>query len=392
MPVRKAPGAGFRGGRMEKMAVEEYRVGLILRSPIIPEPQGNTMTTKAYGAHAADKPLQPIDIERRTPGPRDVQIEIAYCGVCHSDLHTVRSEWGGTLFPCVPGHEIVGHVSAVGSEVTGFKVGETVGVGCMVDSCQHCAACDEGLEQYCENGFTGTYNGSTKDAPGHTLGGYSQRIVVDAKFVLRIHHPEEQLAAVAPLLCAGITTYSPLRHWNVGPGSKVGVVGIGGLGHMGVKLAHAMGAHVVAFTTSDSKRQAALDLGANEVVVSRNADEMKAHAVSFDFILNTVAASHSLDAYTSLLKRDGTMVLVGVPSDPHPSPNIGNLIFKRRAIAGSLIGGIAETQEMLDFCADKGIVSDIEMIRVQQVDEAYDRMIKGDVKYRFVIDNKSLAS
>ena len=349
------------------------------------------MTTKAYGAQAADKPLQALDIERRAPGPHDVQIEIAYCGVCHSDLHTVRSEWGGTLYPCVPGHEIVGHVSAVGNEVGGFKVGDTVGVGCMVGSCQHCAACDEGLEQYCERGFVGTYNGRTKDAPGHTLGGYSQRIVVDSKFVLKIRHPEEQLAAVAPLLCAGITTYSPLRHWKVGPGSKVGVVGIGGLGHMGVKLAHAMGAHVVAFTTSDSKRQAALELGANEVVVSRNADEMMAHAVSFDFILNTVAASHSLDAYTSLLKRDGTMVLVGVPSDPHPSPNIANLIFKRRAIAGSLIGGIAETQEMLDFCADKGIVSDIEMIRVQQIDEAYDRMIKGDVKYRFVIDNATLA-
>jgi uncharacterized zinc-type alcohol dehydrogenase-like protein len=349
------------------------------------------MTTKAYGAQAADKPLQALDIERRAPGPHDVQIEIAYCGVCHSDLHTVRSEWGGTLYPCVPGHEIVGHVSAVGDGVGGFKVGDTVGVGCMVGSCQHCAACDEGLEQYCESGFVGTYNGRTKDAPGYTLGGYSQRIVVDEKFVLKIRHPEDQLAAVAPLLCAGITTYSPLRHWKVGPGSKVGVVGIGGLGHMGVKLAHAMGAHVVAFTTSDSKRQAALELGANEVVVSRNADEMKAHAVSFDFILNTVAASHSLDAYTSLLKRDGTMVLVGVPSDPHPSPNIANLIFKRRAIAGSLIGGIAETQEMLDFCADKGIVSDIEMIRVQQVDEAYDRMIKGDVKYRFVIDNATLA-
>jgi len=349
------------------------------------------MTTKAYGAHAADKPLQSIDIERRAPGPQDVQIDIAYCGVCHSDLHTVRSEWGGTLYPCVPGHEIVGHVSAVGSAVTGFKVGDTVGVGCLVGSCQHCAACDEGLEQYCENGFVGTYNGPTPDAPGHTLGGYSQRIVVDKKFVLKIRHPESQLAAVAPLLCAGITTYSPLRHWKVGPGSKVGVVGIGGLGHMGVKLAHAMGAHVVAFTTSDNKRQAALDLGADEVVVSRNADEMKAHANSFDFILNTVAASHSLDAFTSLLKRDGTLVLVGVPEHPHPSPSVANLIFKRRAIAGSLIGGIAETQEMLDFCAEKGIVSDIEMIPVQKIDEAYDRMVKGDVKYRFVIDNASLA-
>jgi len=349
------------------------------------------MTTKAYGAHAADKPLQSIDIERRAPGPQDVQIDIAYCGVCHSDLHTVRSEWGGTQYPCVPGHEIVGHVSAVGSAVTGFKVGDTVGVGCLVGSCQHCAACDEGLEQYCENGFVGTYNGPTPDAPGHTLGGYSQRIVVDRKFVLKIRHPESQLAAVAPLLCAGITTYSPLRHWKVGPGSKVGVVGIGGLGHMGVKLAHAMGAHVVAFTTSDNKRQAALDLGADEVVVSRNADEMKAHTNSFDFILNTVAASHSLDAFTGLLKRDGTLVLVGVPEHPHPSPSVANLIFKRRAIAGSLIGGIAETQEMLDFCAEKGIVSDIEMIPVQKIDEAYDRMVKGDVKYRFVIDNASLA-
>jgi uncharacterized zinc-type alcohol dehydrogenase-like protein len=284
----------------------------------------------------------------------------------------------------------VGHVSAVGSEVTGFKVGDTVGVGCMVDSCQHCAACDEGLEQYCENGMVGTYNGRTADAPGHTLGGYSQRIVVSDKFVLKIRHPEEQLAAAAPLLCAGITTYSPLRHWNAGPGKKVGVVGIGGLGHMGVKIAHAMGAHVVAFTTSESKRQDALDLGADEVVVSRNADEMKAHAGSFDLILNTVAVSHSLDAYTALLKRDGALVLVGVPEHPHPSPNVGNLIFKRRAIAGSMIGGIAETQEMLDFCADKGIVADIEMIPMQQIDAAYERMLKSDVKYRFVIDSATL--
>jgi uncharacterized zinc-type alcohol dehydrogenase-like protein len=349
------------------------------------------MSTRAYGTHAADKPFQPLDIERRAPGPRDVQIEIAYCGVCHSDLHTARSEWGGTLYPCVPGHEIVGQVSAVGAEVKDFKVGDTVGVGCLVGSCQHCAACDEGLEQYCENGFVGTYNGPTPDAPGHTLGGYSQRIVVDEKFVLHIRHPQEQLAAVAPLLCAGITTYSPLRHWNVGPGSKVGIVGIGGLGHMGIKLAHAMGAHVVAFTTSENKRQDARDLGADEVVVSRNAGEMKAHAGSFDFILDTVAASHDLDAFSSLLKRDGTLVLVGVPEHPHPSPNVANLIFKRRAIAGSLIGGIAETQEMLDFCADKGIVSEIEMIRAQDIDKAYDRMLRSDVKYRFVIDNASMA-
>jgi uncharacterized zinc-type alcohol dehydrogenase-like protein len=349
------------------------------------------MTVQAYGAYAADKPLEPIAIERREPGPSDVQIEIAFCGVCHSDLHTVRSEWGGTLYPCVPGHEIVGHVSAVGAEVSAFQVGDTVGVGCLVDSCRHCSACGEGLEQYCTNGFVGTYNGPTPDAPGHTLGGYSQRIVVDEKFVLRIRHSEDQLAAVAPLLCAGITTWSPLRHWQAGPGKKVGIVGIGGLGHMGIKLAHALGAHTVAFTTSESKRRDALDLGADEVVVSRNADEMAAHAGSFDFILNTVAASHDLDAFTTLLKRDGTLCLVGVPEHPHPSPNVGNLIFQRRSIAGSLIGGIAETQEMLDFCAEKGIVSEIEMIPVQQIDEAYDRMQRSDVKYRFVIDNASLA-
>jgi uncharacterized zinc-type alcohol dehydrogenase-like protein len=244
-----------------------------------------------------------------------VQIDIAYCGVCHSDLHQVRSEWEGTLYPCVPGHEIVGHVSAVGPAVTGFKPGDTVGVGCMVDSCQSCVSCHEGEEQYCTGtGFVGTYNGPTADAPGHTMGGYSQRIVVSDNFVLKINHPADQLAAVAPLLCAGITTYSPLRHWNVGPGKKVGVVGIGGLGHMGVKLAHAMGAHVVAFTTSDAKREAARALGADEVIVSRNADEMAAHEGSFDMILNTVAASHDLDAFTALLKRDGTLVLVGVPS------------------------------------------------------------------------------
>ena len=344
------------------------------------------MTVKAWGAHAADKPIVALDIQRRAPGPRDVQIEIAYCGICHSDLHTVRSEWPGTLYPCVPGHEIVGHVSAVGGEVTGFKVGDTVGVGCMVGSCQHCAACEEGLEQYCEQGMVGTYNGPTADAPGHTLGGYSQRIVVDEKFVLRVRHPHDQLAAVAPLLCAGITTYSPLRHWNVGPGKKVGIVGIGGLGHMGIKIAHAMGARVVAFTTSESKRQEAHDLGADEVVISRDAEQMKAQRNSFDFILDTVAASHDLDAFSGLLKRDGTLCLVGVPEHAHPSPSVANLIFKRRAIAGSLIGGIAETQEMLDFCAEHGIVASIEMVRADQIETAYERMLKSDVKYRFVID------
>jgi alcohol dehydrogenase (NADP+) len=349
------------------------------------------MATIAYGAYAADKPLEAIEIERRAPGAHDVQIEIAFCGVCHSDLHQVRSEWGGTIYPCVPGHEIVGTVSAVGGEVTKFAVGDLVGVGCMVDSCQHCASCGEGLEQYCENGFTGTYNFPTPDAPGHTLGGYSQQIVVDDKFVLKVTHDAEQLAAVAPLLCAGITTWSPLRHWNVGPGKKVGIVGIGGLGHMGVKLAHALGAHVVAFTTSESKREDARALGADEVVVSRNEDEMAAHANSFDFILDTVAASHNLDAFTALLKRDGTLTLVGVPEHAHPSPDVSALIFRRRAIAGSLIGGIAETQEMLDFCAEHGIVADIEMIRAQQIDEAYERMLRSDVKYRFVIDIATMA-
>ena len=350
------------------------------------------MTVKAWGAHAADQPVVAMDIERRAPGPRDVQIEIAYCGICHSDLHTIRSEWGGTKYPCVPGHEIVGRVSAVGGEVKDVKVGDVVGVGCLVGSCKHCAACDEGLEQYCENGFVGTYNGRTADAPGHTLGGYSQRIVVDRDFVLKIRHPESQLAAVAPLLCAGITTYSPLRHWGVGPGKKVGIVGIGGLGHMGIKIAHAMGAKVVAFTTSESKREEARKLGADEVVISKDAAQMRAHAGSFDFILDTVAASHDLDAFTSLLKRDGTLCLVGVPEHPHPTPNIGNLIFRRRALAGSLIGGIAETQEMLDFCAEHGIVADIEMIAAKDIDAGYERMLKSDVKYRFVIDAATMAA
>ena len=351
------------------------------------------MAIKAYGAHAADQPLEPITIDRREPGAHDIVIDIAFCGVCHSDLHQVRSEWDGTLYPCVPGHEIVGHVAAVGGEVSAFAVGDTVGVGCMVDSCQHCPECAEGLEQFCTGGgFVPTYNGEIAEAPGHTLGGYSQRIVVDDKFVLKITHPADQLAAVAPLLCAGITTYSPLKHWGAGPGKKVGVVGIGGLGHMGLKIAHALGAHVVAFTTSESKRQDALDLGADEVVISRDEAQMAAHAGSFDMILDTVAASHQLDDFTALLKRDGTLVLVGVPEHPHPSPTVGTLIFGRKRIAGSLIGGIAETQEMLDFCAEHGIVSTIEMIDIQDIDHAYDRMQKSDVKYRFVIDSASLAA
>ncbi len=348
------------------------------------------MTVKAYGAYASDRPLQPLEIARRAPGAHDVQIGIAYCGVCHSDLHQVRSEWAGTLYPCVPGHEIVGRVVAVGAQVSAFQAGDLVGVGCIVDSCRHCQDCDEGLENYCGH-MVGTYNGPTEDAPGHTLGGYSQQIVVHERYVLRVRHPQGQLAAVAPLLCAGITTYSPLRHWKVGPGHRVGVVGIGGLGHLGIKLAHAMGAHVVAFTTSESKRAAALSLGANEVVVSRHPQEMAAHANSLDFILNTVAAPHDLDAFLRLLRRDGAMTLVGAPASPHPSPNVFNLIMKRRTLAGSLIGGIPETQEMLDFCAEHGIVADIELIRADEINTAYERMLKGDVQYRFVIDIATLA-
>ena len=344
--------------------------------------------TQGFAALTAKDALAPFSFERREPGPQDVQIDIEYCGVCHSDLHTARNEWHMTQFPCVPGHEIVGRVVAVGGEVTGFKVGDLAGVGCMVGSCKHCASCDEGLEQYCENGFVGTYNGPLFGGE-NTFGGYSDKIVVRQDFVLYIA-PGQNLAAVAPLLCAGITTYSPLKHWKVGPGQKVGIVGLGGLGHMGVKIAHAMGAHVVLFTTSPGKTDDALRLGADEVVVSRNADEMARHANSFDFILNTVAAPHNLDAFTGLLKRDGTMTLVGAPAEPHPSPSVFNLIFKRRSIAGSLIGGIAETQEMLDFCAEHGIVSDIEVIAMQDINEAYERMLKGDVKYRFVIDIASL--
>ena len=348
------------------------------------------MPIHAYGAHSGTQPLEPMQITRRTPGAHDVQIDILFCGICHSDLHQVRSEWAGTRFPCVPGHEIVGRVSAVGPQVSRYQVGDLVGVGCIVDSCQHCEDCEAGLENYC-NDMVGTYNSLIEDEPGWTLGGYSQQVVVHERYVLRIRHPEDQLAAVAPLLCAGITTYSPLRHWKVGPGQKVGVAGIGGLGHMGIKLAHAMGAHVVAFTTSESKHEAAKQLGADEVVVSRNADEMAAHALSFDLILNTVAASHDLDAFLVLLKRDGVMCLVGAPATPHPAPNVFNLIMKRRSIAGTLIGGIPETQEMLDFCAERGIVADIERVRAEQINEAYERMLRGDVKYRFVIDIGTLA-
>ncbi len=345
----------------------------------------------AYAALNATDPLGPFSFERRDVGPRDVQIEILYCGVCHSDLHTARSEWPGTIYPVVPGHEIVGKVTKIGSDVKTFKVGDPAAVGCMVDSCRTCPSCKESLEQYCETGMPIlTFNSPDPKMPGQmTYGGYSTQIVVDQDFVLRIS-PKLDLAATAPLLCAGITTYSPLRHWKVGPGQKVGIVGLGGLGHMGVKFASAFGAHTVLFTTSAGKTEDALRLGADEVVISKNDAEMKKHLGSFDFILNTVAASHTLDSYTTLLKRDGTMCLVGVPEHPHPSPNVGVLIFGRRQIAGSLIGGIKETQEMLDFCAERNITSDIEIIPIQKIEEAYKRMVKSDVKYRFVIDSASL--
>jgi alcohol dehydrogenase (NADP+) len=349
-----------------------------------------TMNTFGYAAQSASSPLAPFSFKRREPTDNDVVIDILYCGVCHSDLHQVRSDWEGTRYPCVPGHEIIGRVAAVGSKVTRFAVGETAGVGCMVDSCRQCASCKQGLQQYCELGFTGTYNGHVSGTGENTYGGYSERIVVDERFVLRIRHAENQLAAAAPLLCAGITTWSPLRHWGTGPGKKVGIGGIGGLGHMGIKLAHALGARVVAFTTTASKEQAALRLGADEVVVSKNDAEMKAHAGSFDFILDTVSAGHNLDPFIELLKRDGTLTLVGAPEHPHPSPTVFKMIFGRKSIAGSLIGGIAETQEMLDFCAERGIVCDVEMIAMQDIEKAYVRLLNSDVKYRFVIDMATL--
>jgi uncharacterized zinc-type alcohol dehydrogenase-like protein len=346
------------------------------------------VSTKAYAAQTAASPVAPYSIERRKPTGDDVAIDILYCGVCHSDLHQVRDEWHNSIFPVVPGHEIVGRVTQVGENVKKFKKGDVAAVGCMVDSCRVCSSCRRGLEQYCERFPTFTYNSSDKHTGGTTYGGYSESIVVDQSFVLKV--PEKlDLAAAAPLLCAGITTYSPLRHWKVGPGQKVGVVGLGGLGHMGVKFAHALGAHVVLFTTSPGKSADGLRLGANEVVVSTNADEMQKHSSSFDFILDAVSAEHDINAYLKLLKLDGTLTLVGAPEQPLPVAAF-NLLLPRRQFAGSAIGGIAETQEMLDFCGKHGIVSDIETIAIQQVNEAYDRLLKGDVKYRFVIDMASL--
>jgi uncharacterized zinc-type alcohol dehydrogenase-like protein len=347
------------------------------------------LETRGFAARSATTPLEPFTFERRQPGPRDVQIEILYCGVCHSDLHTARDEWQGTTYPVVPGHEIVGRVTRVGEHVSAFKAGDVAAVGCMVGSCGTCPDCRDGLEQYCQNELVLTYNSPDPVSGGMTYGGYSKQIVVDERFVLHVSE-KQNLAAVAPLLCAGITMYSPLRHWKVEKGQKVGIVGLGGLGHMGIKLASALGAHVVLFTTSPGKGADAKRLGASEVVISRNPDEMARHLTSFDFIIDTVSVSHDLDAFLRLLKRDGTLCLIGAPEHPHPSPTPTLLILKRRSLAGSVIGGIKETQEMLDFCAQHGIVSDIELIPMPQINQAYERMLRGDVKYRFVIDLASL--
>ena len=340
-----------------------------------------------FAAHTAKAPMAPFAFERRDTGPKDIRIEIAFCGVCHSDLHQVRDEWGGSIFPMVPGHEIVGRVTAVGSDVTKFSVGDLAGVGCLVQSCRTCDNCSDGLEQYCTTGATFTYN-SRDTAGSPTYGGYANDIVVDEAFALTLP-ANLDLAGVAPLLCAGITTYSPLRHWNVKPGHKVGVVGLGGLGHMALKFAKAFGAHVVQFTTSPAKIDDAKRLGADEVVLSSVPEEMKGHAGSFDFILDTVSAPHDLGQFLGLLKRDGTMTLVGAPDKP-PVINPFLLIGGRRSLAGSLIGGIAETQEMLDFCGTHGITADIEVIAMRDIDASYERMLAGDVKYRFVIDLATL--
>lgn len=350
------------------------------------------MPIRAYAAQSATSPLTPFNIERRTPGPSDVAIDIAYCGVCHSDLHMARGQWPFAIFPVVPGHEIVGRVAKVGAKVTKFKAGDLAAVGCLVDSCRTCPDCKGGLEQYCSGpgGGVWTYNGADKHGTAPTTyGGYSKSIVVDEAFVLRVPGNLD-LAAAAPLLCAGITTYSPLRHWGVTKGQKVGIVGLGGLGHMGVKFAHAFGARTFVFTTSPGKGADAKRLGAEDIIVSKDEGAMGQHAASFDFILDTVGVSHNLDAYTALLKRDGTLCLVGAPEHQHPSPSIWNLLLRRLSIAGSAIGGIRETQEMLDFCGQRNITCDIEKIPMNKINEAYDRMLRSDVKYRFVIDLATL--
>ena len=346
------------------------------------------MPTKAFAAQSASSPLGPFSIKRRDPLPTDVAIEILFCGVCHSDLHFARNEWGMTQYPIVPGHEILGRVVKVGGNVKKFKVGDLAAVGCLVDSCRSCPHCQRGLEQFCQNTPVFTYNGEDKHLCGITYGGYSEAIVVDEAFTLKVPGNLDP-AGAAPLLCAGITTYSPLRHWKVGKGQKVGIVGLGGLGHMGVKFAHAFGAHTVLFTTSPGKIQDGKRLGADEVVISKNADEMAKHAGSFDFVLDTVSAEHDINAYLAMLKLDGTLTLVGAPPAPLPVSAM-SLFFPRKQLAGSLIGGIAETQEMLDFCGKHNLTCDIEMIKMQQINEAYERLLKSDVKYRFVIDMASL--
>jgi uncharacterized zinc-type alcohol dehydrogenase-like protein len=354
-------------------------------------PAAKTHEARAYAAMSASTPLAPVTIRRRAPGPPDVQIDVLFCGVCHSDLHQVRNEWEKTMptvYPCVPGHEIVGRVVKTGRDVRKFKEGDLAMVGCMVDSCRTCSACREGQEQFCEGPATFTYNGPDKHLGGVTYGGYSSSIVVDEAFVLTVSNRLD-LAAAAPLVCAGITTYSPLRHWNVREGQKVGVVGLGGLGHMAVKFARAFGARVVVLTTTPGKTEAAMRLGAHEVVVTKNPAEMQKQAGSFDFVLDTVSAGHDPNVYLELLKRDGTMSLVGAPETPLPVVAF-NLLFRRRRLAGSMIGGIRETQEMLDFCAEHGITADVELIPIQKINEAYDRLMKSDVKYRFVVDMASL--
>ena len=350
--------------------------------------EGIMIRVPAYAAKSAGVPLQPFEIERRTPGPRDVVVDIHFCGVCHSDIHQARDEWGGSEFPMVPGHEIVGKVEQVGTAVKKFKVGDPVGVGCMVNSCRTCGSCKEGFEQYCEVGVNWTYNSTERDGVTRTHGGYSTKIVVDEDFVLTIS-PKLSLAHAAPLLCAGITTYSPLRHWEVGRGQRVGILGLGGLGHMAVKLASAMGAEVIVFSSSDKKREDSLRMGAVEHIATKDPENLKRFSKYFQLIVNTVSAPHNLPQYLDLLKRDGTMVVVGIPETPEALPAMP-LISKRRSISGSLIGGVRETQEMLDFCGENGIASDVEVIPIQGINEAYARIIRGDVRYRFVIDLNSL--
>jgi uncharacterized zinc-type alcohol dehydrogenase-like protein len=344
--------------------------------------------TKAFAAHNATSPLGPFDFERREPGPHDVQFEILYCGVCHSDIHQVRNEWGNSIYPMVPGHEIVGRVTKVGDHVKKFKAGDLAGVGCLVDSCRECENCKEGLEQYCKNGSVGTYNAFERDGKTVTYGGYSNHIVVNEDFVLKVSE-KLPLEAVAPLLCAGITTYSPLRHWKVGKGHKVGVVGLGGLGHMAVKFASSFGAEVTMMSTSQSKEADAKKLGAHKFLLTKDAEQVKALAGYFDFIVDTVSAPHDYNMYLGMLNTNGVQICVGAPPEPAPVAAF-NLIMERRSLAGSLIGGLPQTQEMLDYCAEHNIVSEVEVIAMKDINEAYERMLKGDVRYRFVIDMATL--